>query len=77
MKVYVINVPIHASFASYIPKGYTRQGTKAPCGTATNGTLLWQYWRTNPDTDTSYFITEEDFIDNKKHIRRLALVYYP
>lgn len=76
MKVYVINVPADASFASYIPKGFTRQGTKAPCGTTTNGGVLWQYWQTNPETDTSYFITEEDFMDNKKHIRRLVLVYY-
>lgn len=77
MKVHVINVPVDSSFASYIPKGYTKQGTKAPCGTATNGGLLWQYWRTNTETDASYFITEEDFMDNKKRIRRLVLVYYP
>jgi len=77
MKVYIVNVPKGASFASHIPEEYTRRGTTAPCGTATDGSILWQYWMTDPKTDASYFITEEDFMDNKKHVRRLALVFYP
>lgn len=77
MKLYVINIPPDESFASCIPEGYTKRGTTSPSGTALDGSVLCQYWRTNPETDASYFITEEDFMHNKKHIRRLLLVHHP
>ena len=75
--MYVIAVPDGDSFQSRIPSGFTKQGTFAPCGTSTDGSTLWQYWMTNPETDAAYFITEEDFTINKKHVRRLVLLYTP
>lgn len=64
-------------FSSAIPELFTKVGSTAPCGVTDEGTVLWQYWRTNPETDESYFITEEDFLVNKKRVRRLVCAYYP
>lgn len=72
----VANVAIDKPFSDYMPKRFTKRSQGAPCGTGTDGKVLWQCNIWDLDTDQTFTVTQEDFMDKDVRIRRLVFLYY-
>jgi hypothetical protein len=72
----VVQVQKDKSFLDYMPARFTKIGTCAPCGTGPDGGVLWQRNVTDPETDETFTITEEDFVQDEVRVRRLVFLYY-
>ncbi len=64
------------AFLDYMPQRFAKIGTCAPCGTSPDGDMLWQRNIWDPETDQTFTVTEEDFVQNKVRVRRLVFMYY-
>ena len=72
----IVNVDRDKSFNAYLPKRCTRIGTSAPCGTGTDGKILFQFNTWDPETDQTFTVTQEDFMEKDVRVRRLVFLYW-
>lgn len=64
------------SFTNHMHKRFSQRGLETPCGVGSNGQALLRYNTWDPDTDQTFTVTQEDFVRDNIHIRRLVFLYW-